>query len=114
MIAVLRALKLHVPGEARMACWLFTTAASPGTELQQVFLKGLCSHARIQMALTQLQHHHLLAAQNSQVYSVLLPRLSSGQLMLRSLTAVMLDCRCALYIRLVPQTGTRIINFFEP
>ena len=85
MIAVLRALKLGVPGEAHMACWLFTTAASPSTELQEVFLKGLCSHAEVQMALTQLQHHHVLAAQNSQVYSALLPRLSPGQLMLGSI-----------------------------
>ena len=85
MIAVLRTLKIQVPGEARMACWLFATASSPGTDLQEVFFEGLCSHAGVQMALTQMQHHHQLAAQNSQVYSALLPRLSPGQLMLRSI-----------------------------
>ena len=69
----------YVAGEASMACQLVQAAKAPSPQLLQVFLEALCSHARLGLALEQLQGYDQADVVMQPAYEKLVQRLSIGK-----------------------------------
>ena len=79
LVFVLRALRFALPAEAAKAVELFQSCQAPSQQLQQAFFEKLCSEAAVPTAFDQLQAHQELAGRSRQPYSLLIKRLSPGQ-----------------------------------
>ncbi len=86
----LQAMDLAVPSEATFACQLVAAFDNPSQELQHALLDGVCSQGSGAMAIEHLKRYHKHAAQNQDLYTRLIQRLSEGQALPFSITTCLL------------------------
>ena len=69
--------------ETNLACRVMSEhTSSEQLGLQRVFLKGVCQHADIQLAIMQMQAHPLCAAEDERYHQLVLHRMAQLQGML--------------------------------